>query len=174
MIGRYRLAKMSPGIRGLTYRLWGLPLLLGGIGFWQQDQLLIMVAVTLVVLFTLNGLGCRPSHIDLTSTSLHLVFPLWQRVLPLQTLLQVRLLESLGLKQELGWAVRIGVGGLGGTFGWLWTQKRGLVEVYLSASEELVLVERQQGFPLLITPENLPQFVQDLERLIAQNELLKR
>lgn len=169
MTGRYQLARMPPLIRGLTYSLWGLPLLLGGLGLWQQDQWLIMVAVALVALFTLIWLGCRPSHIDLTPTALHLVFPLWQRTLPLQTLRHVHLLESLVLKQELGWAVRIGLGGLWGTFGWLWTQKRGLVEVYLSSLEAFVFVERQQGFPLLITPENPRQFVQHLEQLIAQN-----
>ncbi len=169
MTAQYRLARMSPLIRGLTYSLWVLPLLLGGLGFWQQDQMLIMVAVALVAFFILIWLGCRPSHIDLTPTALHLVFPLWQRALPLQTFRQARLLESLDLKQELGWAVRIGVGGLWGTFGWLWTQKRGLVEVYLSSLEEFVFVERQQGFPLLITPENSRQFVQHLAQLIAQN-----
>jgi hypothetical protein len=159
---------MSPLIRGVTYGLWVLPLLLGGIGIWRQSQVLIMVAIWLVTVFVLVWLGCRPAWLDLNSTSLNLMFPLWQRTLPLQSFRQAHLLDSLEVNAELGWTMRMGVGGLWGTFGWLWTQKRGWVEVYLTSLEEFVLVERQQGLPLLITPEHPPHFVQHLNQLIGQ------
>jgi hypothetical protein len=54
--------------------------------------------------------------------------------------------------------MRIGVGGLWGGFGWLWTAKKGFLEFYISRAEGLILIELRQGNPLLITPENPERF----------------
>jgi hypothetical protein len=66
------------------------------------------------------------------------------------------------LRKELGWAIRVGVGGLWGAFGSLWTSRRGSVEVYVSRTDGLVWIERRVGRPLLITPTNPEGFLRAL------------
>ena len=66
------------------------------------------------------------------------------------------------LHQELGKTMRIGVGGLWGGFGWLWT-RRGLVNFYVSRSDGLVLIERRTARPILITPEKPEMMLQALD-----------
>lgn len=55
--------------------------------------------------------------------------------------------------------MRVGVGGLWGGFGWLWTQRQGALEFYISRSTGLVLLERPAGRSLLITPDRPAEFV---------------
>ena len=71
------------------------------------------------------------------------------------------------LEVELGildpeFAGRIGVGGLWGGFGWLWTRGRGMVEFYVSRTDGLVIVERRGGRALLFTPQDPEEFVDAL------------
>jgi hypothetical protein len=61
-------------------------------------------------------------------------------------------MTSREFRDEHGWAMRIGAGGLWGGFGWLWTSRRGLVEFYVSRLDGYVLLERRTGRPLLFTP----------------------
>jgi len=52
--------------------------------------------------------------------------------------------------------------GLWGGFGWLWTRKRGVVQIYVSRDDGLVGIERVGGRPWLITPEHPEAFVRAL------------
>ena len=74
----------------------------------------------------------------------------------------VRLMAWQELRSEAGWCVRVGAGGLWGGFGWLWTQRRGIVQMYISRSDRLVWIERINDRPWLITPEQPEAFVQAL------------
>jgi hypothetical protein len=58
---------------------------------------------------------------------------------------------------------RIGVGGLWGGFGWLWTTRRGLVEFYVSRADGMVLIERRGARPLLITPADPEKLLRALQ-----------
>jgi hypothetical protein len=51
------------------------------------------------------------------------------------------------------------VGGLWGTFGWLWTSRAGLVDVFVTRTDGLVLVTSREARPLLITPADPDAFV---------------
>jgi len=55
--------------------------------------------------------------------------------------------------------MRVGAGGLWGAFGWLWTTKRGTVQMYISRTDNFVWIERRSERPWLITPERPEQFV---------------
>ena len=66
------------------------------------------------------------------------------------------------LEREVGRSMRVGAGGLGGGFGWLWTQKRGVVRMYISRTDGLVWIERRSDRPWLITPERPDNFVRAL------------
>lgn len=74
----------------------------------------------------------------------------------------VRVVDREQLTNEIGWGARIGAGGLWGAFGWLWTKRRGLVQMYVSRTRDFVWVERVDGRPWLITPEKPEEFARAL------------
>jgi hypothetical protein len=39
----------------------------------------------------------------------------------------------ISVLSEVGWSMRVGAGGLWGGFGWLWTERRGIVQMYFQA-----------------------------------------
>jgi hypothetical protein len=149
---RFPLAPMSPAIRWLTLALWLLPALLAVWAAASRSRLAWAPCVALVFLYAGVWLACRPSSFEVSASSLDIVFPIWTRSLPASSLRGARLTSSAAFRQDFGWALRIGVGGLWGGFGWLWTSRRGLVEFYVSRVDGLLLVEREAGKPLLITP----------------------
>lgn len=63
-------------------------------------------------------------------------------------------------RKDLGFAVRIGLGGYFGTYGSLITTRLGLMAVYATNGKSLVLIERQGGRKLLISPSDPDDFVQ--------------
>jgi hypothetical protein len=91
---------------------------------------------------------------------LRIHFPL--RTLDVREVRNVAVLSEHAAREKLGAAVRIGAGGLFGTFGWLWTSRMGLVGVYVSTTSGLVLVERASGLPLLLSPESPEDFARAL------------
>jgi hypothetical protein len=151
---------MSPLIRGLTIALWLLPIALGLWALVSREQVAFLTFLFLLVLYGEIWIACRPSHFVVSRGNLEIVFPIWRRRIPMQGVQQIRIISQEMFRQEFGWAMRIGVGGLWGGFGWLWTSQRGLLEFYISRVDDLVLIERLTGNSLLITPENPRQFVE--------------
>lgn len=159
----FLLAPMSPGIKGLTIILLLLPL---GFGLWaliSHDQGAGMIFLLLMILYGLTWFCCRPTCFIVSQDDLKLIFPVWQRRIPIRTISRVRLISKEMFCREFGQAMRIGVGGLWGGFGWLWTSQRGLIEFYISRSDHLVCIDRSMGNSLLITPDQTNQFVETLQ-----------
>ena len=69
--------------------------------------------------------------------------------------------------------MRVGAGGLWGGFGWLWTQRRGIVQMYISRTDGFVWIERVGDRPWLITPAQPSAFVRALSSA-NKNEGLAR
>jgi len=90
---------------------------------------------------------------------IEVVWPLRRRRIPRAGILEVRLLDKAALRAITGSAARVGVGGLWGGFGWLWTQHRGIVQMYVSRSDGLVWIERGAARPWLITPQSPEAFL---------------
>ena len=68
-------------------------------------------------------------------------------------------------KARFGLSARIGAGGLWGGFGWLWTSKGGILDFFISRTDDFVLVERREQRPLLVTPSEPDEFVRELRRI---------
>lgn len=163
MSRRFPIAPMSPLIRGLTLALWLLPV---GFGFWallSPDHMILTICLFLIGLYGAVWLSCRPLCFVIAADKLDIVFPIWRRKILLNTIAGAKILDRDAFDREFGWALRIGVGGLWGGFGWLWTQHRGLIEFYISRLDFFVLLDRQVGKSLLITPEALEQFVATIQ-----------
>ena len=104
----------------------------------------------------------RPSGFEVSADGLTIRFPLGRRQVVARDIASVRVLAVATFREEFGLALRIGVGGLWGGFGWLWTSQRGLVEFYISRLDGFVLVERRAGRPLLVTPQSPEELVDAL------------
>ena len=150
----FTLAPMSPLIRGLTVALWLLPLIFAIIALFERSGIAFIIFLGLITLYGAVWLWCRPSHFVVARNYLEIVFPGWRRKIALQDISSIRRISKDAFQQEFGWAMRIGVGGLWGGFGWLWTSRRGFLEFYISQLDHFVLIERLTGNSLLITPLN--------------------
>jgi hypothetical protein len=74
----------------------------------------------------------------------------------------VRRVDNAELRAMAGAGMRIGVGGLWGGFGWLWTTHRGIVQMYVSRTDGYVWIERGKQRPWLITPDDPDGFIRAL------------
>jgi hypothetical protein len=153
---------MSRPIRWLTAALLLLPVGLALAAAADPARALAVPAALVAALYAVVWLGARPSRFEVSERGLELVFPVWRRTIRAGNGLRARLVSAAEFRREFGLPLRIGVGGLWGGFGWLWTTRRGLVEFYVSRSDELVLVERDLGRPLLVTPQAPEAMVQSL------------
>lgn len=156
---------MSPLIRGLTVLLWLLPAGFGGYAIAARSWAMGLVFLLLLSLYGAVWIGCRPSGFAVSSQDVAIVFPIWTRRIPLSDVASVRTISPTDIKRDLGWTVRIGVGGLWGGFGWLWTQRQGWVEFYISRLDGFIAIERHTGNTLLITPQRPRQMVATLQTL---------
>ena len=157
----FRLAPMSPMIRGLTLVLLLLPLVFFSTAL-IGTSILVGPAVLLLALYFWVWLRFRPTMFVVHRHMLEIIWPLKRRQIERVTIVGVRIIDRKELQREIGWGLRVGVGGLWGAFGWLWTQRRGIVQMYISRTDGLVWIERAQGRPWLLTPERPEDFVRTL------------
>lgn len=160
---RFRLAPMSRSIVVLTAVAWGVPVLFFVLAaFAPVPRFMVGVGVAVAVLYGAVWLWWRPASFLLTGAGLVLEFPGRRALVEAREMTGARRLEAPDFKREFGFALRVGVGGLWGGFGWLWTRLGSWVEFYISRTDGFVLVERRGGTPLLLTPEDPEGFAEAL------------
>jgi hypothetical protein len=159
----FKTPPMSGSIKVLTYIIAALPVPLAYAGFTVNKPALYTWALFLVLLSAGVWLWMRPTHYEIDSRALTVVWPLRKYVVPKSSINRVRVLDDVEIKKELGSAVRIGVGGLFGGFGLLWTRRRGLIRFYITRCDSLVMIDRNDGRSFLITVDNPHGMVKELE-----------
>jgi hypothetical protein len=159
----FRLAPMSGATRGLTMVALVVPAVLFVFAA-VASGLLLGPALFVAAVYGSVWLWFRPSRFVVHPGTLEVVWPLRCRAIPRADIVDVRLIGTGDLRRETGWGLRVGAGGLGGGFGWLWTQRRGIVRMYVSRTDGLVWIECAGGRPWLITPERPEAFVRALAR----------
>lgn len=157
----FRLAPMSPLILGLTIGLLALPVLLLGSAVFAKS-LSSGPGLLVAVLYAWVWLRFRPTRFVVRPGALEIVWPLKHRSIPRGEISEVRLIDARELRREVGLGMRVGAGGLWGGFGWLWTRRRGIVQMYISRTDRFVWIERPGARPWLITPERPEDFVRAL------------
>jgi len=157
----FPLARMDFLIRLLTLALLVLPPLFLAIALLGNRMLLVPTAL-LTAIYVWIALWFRPTRFVVGPGAVEIVWPLRRRAIPRDDIAAVRLLDKHALQREVGRSMRVGAGGLGGGFGWLWTQKRGVVRMYISRTDGLVWIERRSERPWLVTPEKPEAFVRAL------------
>ena len=162
MSRRFPLAPMSGLIRGLTFLFVPLPLVfLAGstLGGAQIAQILSGVGGALAVLWLAVWTFFRPSGFTVGPEGLTIEFPGRRLHVPRAELATAAIMKLAELRPRYGVAARVGVGGLWGGFGWLWSTERGWVDLYVTRTDRWVLVERKNGKDLLLNPDNAEAFV---------------
>jgi hypothetical protein len=159
----FRPAQMSPLVLTLTLLLLALPLAFL-VGALFGRRLLAAPAVFLIATYAWVWLRFRPSQFIVHRGGLQVIWPLKRRDIPRGDISNVRVVDRQELKREIGWGMRVGAGGLWGGFGWLWTKRRGVVQMYVTRTDRFVWIERASGRPWLITPEQPEAFVRALSR----------
>jgi hypothetical protein len=155
---------MSPLIRALTLVLLAIPaaFLMGPL-YGRPDLLSLALVVGTTYLWVWTRF--RPTRFVVTDDAIHVVWPLKRRLIERRTIKAVRLVGARDLREMTGMGLRIGAGGLWGGFGWLWTQRCGIVQMYVSRADEFVWIDRGNERPWLITPERPTQFVRSVNPL---------
>jgi hypothetical protein len=157
----FPVARMSPLVLIITLLLLALPpAFLVGAVFWGAPM--AVPAVFLLALYAWVWLGFRPSRFAVHEGGLQVIWPLKRLNIPREAISSARVIDRRELKREIGWGMRIGVGGLWGAFGWLWTRRRGVIRMYVTRTDHFVWIERADGRPWLLTPEDPEGFVHAL------------
>jgi len=156
---------MSPLFLWMTVPLLAIAPVFVALGLLTRASLLAPVGLVVGALYLWVWLRWRPSRFEITPQALAIRFPALRREVPASDIAAVRVLGGKAFREEFGLAFRIGVGGLWGGFGWLWTRERGLIEFYVSRLDGFVLLERRGGRPLLITPDDPEDFVDALSAI---------
>ncbi len=157
----FRIAPMSPMIRTLTLGLLALPVIFVLSAVFGR-AFLIAPTILLVAIYFWIWLRFRPTQFVVHQDVLEVIWPLKRRQISRDSIADVRIVSGRDLKSQVGWGIRVGAGGLWGGFGWLWTQRRGIVQMYISRIHDLVWIDRTTGRPWLISPERPQEFIQAL------------
>ena len=168
----FRLAHMSPLIWILTLALLAVPAVFFSTAMVGR-HLLTVPALCIVVMYVWVWLRFRPTRFVVYPDRLEVRWPLKRRSIPRKDIAAVRLIDKRALHSVTGWGMRVGAGGLWGGFGWLWTQRRGIVQMYISRTDGFVWIERVGDRPWLITPAQPAAFVRALSSA-SKNEGLAR
>ena len=112
----FRLAPMSSMILVLTLVLLALPVcflvaVLAGARFHLAP------CFAVIAVYAWIWLRFRPTRFVVHEQAFEAIWPLKYRVISRSNISGVRLLDQDTLKQEIGWGMRVGAGGLGGGFG---------------------------------------------------------
>ena len=158
----YKTPPMSGSIKTLTYIFAALPVVLVYTGITIHNGFLLL-AVFFILLIAGVWLWMRPTHYEVTGRTLTIVWPLRRHVVLRSSIHRIRILDKTEIKKELGFAMRIGVGGLFGGFGLLWTRRRGLVRFYITRLDFFIMIDRRNDRPLLITVDNPQRMLKELE-----------
>lgn len=158
---RFALARMCPVMLRLTVAMLALLVAcliaaaLGARALWVPAVLLILIYGWVWTRFRPTAFVVRPDVLEV-------IWPLKRRPIRRDQISAVRLIDREELRRQVGWGMRVGAGGLWGGFGWLWTSRRGIVQMYVSRLDRFVWIERGNERPWLITPDRPEAFVSAL------------
>jgi len=90
----------------------------------------------------------RPRRLEAGPEGIHVLWPWRRRWILRGQIVGMRIADLNEFKPML----RVGVGGLGGIFGWFWRPGKGWIEVYSTSRCGLLVLELEGGRNLLLSP----------------------
>jgi hypothetical protein len=166
----FRLDRMTGDVRKLTLTvgaLAGALILLAKSGPPAMRPQIEIAAAALAAVCALTWLALRPTQFLIDESSLRIEWPIRDRVIPRSVIAGARVVKAADFRRAHKLRVRVGAGGLWGTFGLL----KGARETYstwVSRTDRWVLVHLTDGgHSLLLTPAHPERFVAALGALPA-------
>jgi len=161
------LAKMSLPFQVLSALLYCLPIgfLVAALGGWAP--VLFWPGIWVLLLYIACWLGMRPTCFEVSGNALVIHWSIRRQRISLEHLASVEVIDGRMLKRRLGLAARVGVGGLWGVFGLLWSRKAGRVSTWISRHDQFVWLTFGNRPPLLIAPEQPQTLVRVLSGHIS-------
>jgi hypothetical protein len=161
MAKTFRIAPMDPPILWITTLLLMLPLALL-VGAIFVGYILTLSALILIAIYAWVWLRFRPRRFVVDERSFEVIWPMKRRAISRSDISSARLIDRDTMQKEIGSSLRIGAGGLWGGFGWLWTQRRGIVQMYVSRTDYFIWIERASGRPWIVTIDQPENFIRAL------------
>lgn len=155
--GIFEIASMAPLYTGMTlaYFLLALAAMVAPIPPGTA------MGIFMIVMGIFIRLWSRPATFEVDDEFLMIHWPLRKRRIGRADIEGARRLEF----SELGPVIRMGVGGVWGSFGLFKTGQEGLIDGYFTRRRDLVLLSLKHDRPLLISPEDAGAFVKSLQIL---------
>ena len=160
----FRLAGMQTWLRLLTWALMALPLLFlaGALAApWQAAIPLLGSTLFIVAIYASVWFGFRPTRFEVDADALRIVWPVRMRSIRRSDIESARIVTNTDFRREYGYGMRIGAGGLWGGFGLLKTGRE-TFSMWISRTDEFVIVRLRGARSLLVTPEDPRRFVASL------------
>lgn len=157
----FPVARMSPVILGLTLLLLPLPALflwIGCFGRGPQGPVMLGTGVFIAAIYGWIWALMRPARYELGPSELVLASPLRRIRIPRHDLAGAQIYDLPGFRAEFGNMIRVGAGGLFGTFGWLWNRKSGRMDCYVTNLGPWVVVRRRTGRAIILSPADPESF----------------
>lgn len=104
----------------------------------------------------------KPTRVVVDDDELEIQFPMRTIAVSRAEISGARVLARSQFRETLGFALRVGVGGLFGVFGFLWSNKLGWVTIYVTSTDNWVLIQRRGAGPLILTPKDADGLVRAL------------
>lgn len=161
MVREFKLAPMDLPIWILTAIMLALPAVFLVAAFTSFKPL-AGPAGLVIAIYLWIWLRFRPTSFTVTTDRVEINWPLKTRHIGRSEILSADIIDRKQLKEKVGLGFRVGAGGLWGGFGWLWTTKLGIVQMYISRTDRFVFLTLKNGRPWLITSELPEQFVNSL------------
>jgi hypothetical protein len=118
----------------------------------------IDMAAGIALILTLMAGWFRPIAYEVDSEGLRIIYPMrWRRIVR-QKIVKAWRLDY----RTLSPMIRVGVGGFLGIFGMFYRPGKGWVDVSVTSARDLVLLERQDSCPLLLSPQDPAAFLRSL------------
>src|SRR6185312_15667208 len=166
----FRLDRMSADFRKLTAILLGvvgLVVFLSRSGPPDARHGLELAASLGVAVSALTWLAFRPTRFIVDADGLRIEWPIRIRMIPRAAIAGARVVKASDFRKAHDLKIRIGVGGLFGTFGLL-KGPRETFSIWVSRNDRWVVVQLKDGErPLLVTPAHPEKFVAALGSLPA-------
>jgi hypothetical protein len=158
----FQAAPMAAVFVVLSGLVLAIPIIFTVIGLGDPRLRVVFLGTAVMVAAAALGVWVfyKPKRFLVDDAVLTIEFPMRTIEISRTEITSARVLSRDRFRETLGFALRVGIGGLFGVFGYLWSNKLGWVTIYATSTDDWVLIERRGSGPLILTPK-------DAEGLVA-------
>jgi hypothetical protein len=133
-----------------------IPIIFAVIGLGDPGLRLVFLGTAVMITVAAFGVWVfyKPTGFLVDDAALTIQFPMRRIEVSRTDITSARVLTRDQFQGTLGFALRVGVGGLFGVFGYLWSNKLGWVTIYATSTDNWVFIERRGTGPMILSPKD--------------------